>query len=204
MENMKSKKFSFAHICAYLSLAISVTMIVLWCCNAGGFKVVSLDSFVGVIVALLAIVVTLVVGWQIYNALELKAKIEELNNLKEILDIQEKKSKEQSKKVNHLIAISFAENEINGEDYLWATIYFIKALKYTMLSSDAPINIEVILRRMEFAISKIQNGTKYDNLEDIRKINKEIQASKFYNMIKTQYEKIYNDFISKVKDDKNE
>ena len=77
------KKWSFAHICAFLSLAISVTMLVLWCCNVGGFTVVSLDSFVGVIVALLAIVVTLAVGWQIYNSIELKNRIKELNSLKE-------------------------------------------------------------------------------------------------------------------------
>ena len=71
------KKWSFAHICAFLSLAISVTMLVLWCCNVGGFTVVSLDSFVGVIVALLAIVVTLAVGWQIYNRIDFKNRIKE-------------------------------------------------------------------------------------------------------------------------------
>ena len=75
---MKTKKNSFAHICAYLSLAISITMLVLWCCNVGGFTVVNLDSFVGVIVALLAIVVTLAIGWQIFNSIEIRNKIESL------------------------------------------------------------------------------------------------------------------------------
>ena len=73
------KKWSLAHICAYLSLAISVTLLVLWCCDVGGFTVVSLDSFVGVIVALLAIIVTLAIGWQIYNSIELNERIKKLN-----------------------------------------------------------------------------------------------------------------------------
>ena len=86
-KSMKNR--NLAHICAYISLAISITLLVLWCCNVGGFTVVSLDSFVGIIVALLAIVVTLAVGWQIYNSIEIKNQIEELSTLKEKLNIQE-------------------------------------------------------------------------------------------------------------------
>lgn len=88
------RKCSFAHICAYLSLAISITMLALWCCNVGGFEVVSLDSFVGVIVTLLvtllAIIVAVAIGYQIYNGIEVKNKIEELNILKEKINKQEK------------------------------------------------------------------------------------------------------------------
>ena len=98
------KKWSFAHLCAYISLAISVTLVVLWCCNVGGFTVVSLDSFVGVIVALLAIVVTLAVGWQIYNSIEIKRKIEELNSLERIIKIQDKTLKHKIKS-QHLISL---------------------------------------------------------------------------------------------------
>ena len=86
------KKGSLAHICAYLSLAISITMLVLWCCNVGGFSVVSLDSFVGVIVALLAIVVTLAVGWQIFNSIEIRNRIEKLDALEEKYREHDKKN----------------------------------------------------------------------------------------------------------------
>ena len=67
---MKKCKIKFSDICAYMALLFSVVTIVLWICNVGGFTVVSLDSFVGVIVALLAIIVTFVTGWQIYNRVE--------------------------------------------------------------------------------------------------------------------------------------
>lgn len=82
------KKISFANICACASLFISMVLLVLWCCNVGGFTVVSLDSFVGVIVALLAIIVTLAVAWQIYNAIDIRNKIDELKNWKTILKIK--------------------------------------------------------------------------------------------------------------------
>ena len=68
---MKKCKIKFSDICAYLALLFSVVTILLWICNVGGFTVVSLDTFVGVIVALLAIIVTFVIGWQIYNAIDI-------------------------------------------------------------------------------------------------------------------------------------
>ena len=72
-----------------VTLILVAIMFVLWCCNAGGFSAVSLDTFVGVIVALLAIIVTIAIGWQIWAAMDLKSniakldsRIQEIENLK--------------------------------------------------------------------------------------------------------------------------
>ena len=70
MENL-SKKVNWAIGLSVVALILVAIMFVLWCCNAGGFSAVSLDTFVGVIVALLAIIVTIVLGWQIFNIFEL-------------------------------------------------------------------------------------------------------------------------------------
>ena len=45
----------------------------------GGFSAVNLDIFVGVIVALLAIIVTIAIGWQIWDAMDLKSNFALLN-----------------------------------------------------------------------------------------------------------------------------
>lgn len=203
--NKENKKWSFAHFCAYLSLSISIVMLVLWCCNVGGFTVVSLDSFVGVIVALLAIVVTLAVGWQIYNSIELKAKIEELNDLKSRLNKQEKESKEQTIKTDHLVFASLADIEINSKNYDLAFSYSISSLESAMLL-DEPFNITAMLERMELSASNIKQDTACpsDVLKEIKDNDKAIRKSKCYDMIKSQYEKAYKTFISKVKEDKDE
>ena len=203
MEN--NKKWSLAHICAYVSLALSVTILVLWCCNAGGFTVVSLDSFVGVIVALLAIVVTLAVGWQIYNSIELKAKVEELNALKSRLNKQEKESKEQTIKSDHLVFASLSDIEYNSENYALAFSYAITSLESAM-SLDEPFNTNALLKRMELSASKIEQDTACPSnfLKEIEDNDKTIRNSKCYDMIKTRYEKAYKTFLSKVKEDKDE
>jgi len=135
------KKWSLAHICAYLSLAISVTLLVLWCCDVGGFNVVSLDSFVGVIVALLAIIVTLAIGWQIYNSIELNERIKKLNTLEERLISQDKTLKQQNNKSNHLISYIYGIEAKREKEYLEAFRYYMASLRCSMLL-DKPINVK--------------------------------------------------------------
>lgn len=202
---MENKKCTFAHICAYLSLAISVTMLVLWCCNIKGFSVVSLDSFVGVIVALLAIIVTVAIAWQIFNSIELKDKIKELEIMKDQFDQQRIVIEEQKNNLNSLIYASLAEVAISREDYMGTFYYSIKSLQFSM-SLDKPNNIEALLSRMNVSVSNIKKGTLlfFGDMHLFHHYDRNIREFKLYYMIESQYEKIYNEFISKVKitDDK--
>jgi hypothetical protein len=175
-------------------------MIVLWCCNAGGFKVVSLDSFVGVIVALLAIVVTLVVGWQIYNGLEIKRQLEKLSTLKEKFRVQEKTIEQQNNKSRHLIAMIYGIQAYQMKNYTQAFQYFMSSLLLTM-QLDNPINIDKLLVNLEVTNDNNtrSNIQDHDNLNDIQKYDKNIRALQNYDIIESRYKKIYHDFNSKTK-----
>ena len=65
-------------ILSLLSFVSVVILIGFWIFGAMKLSVVSLDTFIGVIVALLAIIFTLVIGWQIINTIEMRDKITEL------------------------------------------------------------------------------------------------------------------------------
>ena len=196
------KKWSLAHFCAYLSLAISTTLLVLWCCNVGGFTVVSLDSFVGVIVALLAIIVAFVVGWQIYNSIDIKGKIEELSTLKEIINIQEKTIRQETGKSQHLISYILGNEAYKEKRYLDAFRFLMSSLRYSM-QLDSPLNVESLLKGLEQInkhISK-ENDFEPSKTEDISTYNNDIKISSGYNLIKDRYEEIYINFNAKVKVD---
>ena len=199
------KKWSFAHFCAFLSLAISITLLVLWCCNVGGFTVVSLDSFVGVIVALLAIVVTMAVGWQIYNSIEIKSQIEELSTLKEKLKTQEQTINQQTGKAQHMISYILGIEASKEIQYLESFRFFMSSLRYTM-QLDTPLNVEHLLKRLELVANKIDEGTTFDSdrLKDVYDFNESIQVSPHYSLIKSQYEKIFKNFNDKVKKSNHE
>ena len=196
------KKWSLAHICAYLSLAVSVTLLILWCCNVGGFTVVSLDSFVGVIVALLAIIVTLAVGWQIYNIIEIKGKFEELSDLKETINVQEKTIKQETGKSQHLISYILGNEAYEKKRYIAAFRYLMSSLRYS-IQLDSPLNIEPLLEGLEQINNHIskENSFKPEEIEDISTFSKEIKSSTGYGLIKDRYEEIYNNFNAKAKED---
>lgn len=200
------KKWSFAHLCAYMSLAISITLLILWCCNVGGFTVVSLDSFVGVIVALLAIVVTLVVGWQIYNSIELNEKIKEMSTLRknmstlwENITSHEKKIEQNMNYSQHYIYILLGLEEEEKKRFTNSFRFFLKSLRFSMLL-DSPKHTHHLLRNLERINKKIPAESNYSlsDLNDINTSNDIIKKSSNYDLIKRQYENIYNNFINKI------
>ena len=65
-------------IISLISLVGVLTMMGFWLMGSFKPSVISLDTFVGVIVALLAIVFTVIVGLQIVNAIEIREKMAEL------------------------------------------------------------------------------------------------------------------------------
>lgn len=65
-------------ILSLVSLVGVLTMLGFWLFGSLKLSVISLDTFVGVIVALLAIVFTVVVGLQIVNAIEIREKMTEI------------------------------------------------------------------------------------------------------------------------------
>lgn len=205
MENTKNKKWNLAHFCSYLSLIISITILILWCCNVGGFSVVSLDSFVGVIVALLAIIVTLAVGWQIYNSIEIKSQIEKLSTLKEKLELLEHTAKQQTGKSQHLISYILGNDACKEKNYLDAFRYFLSALNYSM-QLESPLNVEPLLKALEQTntLSFEEDDFKSEKIKDICTYDNEIRSSSCYELIRCKYEIIYNAFCSKVKYDKND
>ena len=131
------------------------------------------------------IVVTLVLGWQIYSSIELKAKIEELSELKNKLTEQEKEIKQQTCASRHLVAASMSDFEISRSNYMMAFSYLMTSLKYSM-ALDKPLNVEKILTSMAISVSNIQQNAACTYTKDIRDSDIKIRESQCYNMIKNK------------------
>lgn len=213
---MKNRRF-WPDYCCFLSLVISVTMIILWICGVWELKVVNLNTFVGVIVSLLAIIVTLAIAWQIYNAVELKNKVEDLKQLEDRIIEQEKSIEEQKKSLEQSnlektrdLYIIMTEVRREKEKYDIAFNCSLAALGADILL-EKPQYFDDILDVMD-SISKALDSmnkalgitkkktTKYDLI--IEK-NNELRLLSNYHYIKRRYEPIYDEFISKVEKNEN-
>lgn len=195
---MKNKP-NLAYICSYISLVLSIVMLVLWGCNVGGFSVVNLDTFVGVIVALLAIIVTFVLGWQIINALEIKRKLAEIETIKASISKQERMMTDNNHKAQHLITYTFAANSYSDKEYAEAYRYGIHSLLSSM-SLDKPLNIDLLLRLLEDSVSNMPNGLNVNKelYDHVLKCDREIRELKDYSYIKRDYESYFSMYIRKA------
>lgn len=193
------KRDFMSKICAYVALALSIILLSLWCCNVGGFQVVSLDSFVAVIVTLLTIIVTIVLGWQIYNTIELKEKMKDLDSLKQKLDEQQIKMDQLNHKSRHMTGLTWGERSIEKGIYPPAFYYLIFALR-SSLSLTNPVNIDSIHSEMKKATDNINKGDYLmeHQYKDVINEDKELRALPNYSLIKEWYEPLFKAFVDKV------
>ena len=202
-----NKKLNRTRNLSIFAIAFSGVMFIMWCCNVGGFSAVSLDTFVGVIVALLAIIVTFAIGWQILNAMdirnnikELESKIAHLKNLESQTTEQQKTIQELNINTSHLLDLTWAEQAYNNSNYAHAFLYGIRSLQNSMKLSPCK-NSDYILEIISNSVSKIpiDHNINKDVQKEIKDADKIIRQQSCFELIKGQYEKSYNLFFQKVK-----
>ncbi len=196
---MKNIRF-WAYTSAFLSLVISLAIVGYWICSVNELKVVNLNTFVGVTVALLGMIVTLAVAWQIYNAIEMRNKIEELKTL----EAKFKEQNESIKRLRHLTGWHINYLYALGAEDSGETVHavrFIMAAIRELLKAPSQSDIDQLFIGMKRMVNKISLNTEYNSnrYNDILRINEQIQAVDNYCLIKSRYEPLYGEFISKLK-----
>ena len=182
------------------------------------------ETYIGTLVTLLGIIVTFVVGYQIYNVLEFKSKIMEQERRQKDIQIQIEKLnsdvdkkivelKKQEKKFNQIVnvidnrqiqifMISLAEIETARSNFIEAIGYYLSFFRYAtkMKGDDYLSDCKVALKNIK---KSIENLSKHDftkiNIKDIcDDFEKEYQITRnnigFYK-IKNDY----NDAIGHLK-----
>ena len=76
-----------AFILSLFSIAISSITLVVILLRVTPNSVIDLGTFIGVIAAFIGISVTLLIGYQIYNAMEIQHKLREIDHLKEHIEL---------------------------------------------------------------------------------------------------------------------
>ena len=71
----RDKKINYAIWFSVVSLILWCIVVGLWICNVFQFAIIDSNTFIGVIVALLGIIVTFVVAWQILNVIDIKTQV---------------------------------------------------------------------------------------------------------------------------------
>ena len=203
---MNNKLTKWAFWISVIALVMSTVVIVLWIVSAKSVAVIQLDTFIGVIVSLMALLVTIVLGWQIYNAVDVKEKIQAISALEDRQEQLRKyieQSQENIKNTNMYNAFYHSTimglGAFNAKEYTAAFRFLLNALALSLQSKE-PIELRATLDNLSSIVEilKTKQNIPATKLQEIENVNKAIREAKWYKLCQEEYETVYSSFLSKV------
>lgn len=192
-------KSNIALIISILALTGIITLCILWGCRNWELSILGLDTFVGITVAVLALLFTVVIGFQIINTIDVNRKISDLIQRQNLIETNYKNYLKLAQNLQAGISKSTADlHEAKGQ-YLEAFVFYNWALYYAIVS-DQP-NQSVGLTILRSTISKIHNPVSDYPLKhnEILKGAESIRTTNSYrNCFGEEYEDILKELWNKM------
>lgn len=157
---------------------------------------VSLDTFIGVMVTMIGILVTFAVGWQIINALEIKSKLAEIETIKNDIKEQREQMLELAESTKHESMLIRAQEFYRCGDHVHATICAMDSLLHC-LPLKVPSNINLVLQSVEAFASFIKTPLTSEDNKELLLIDQSIREAKNYIFIQERYEIIFEKFLKR-------
>ena len=187
-------KKNISIILSILALAIASVLAVLLVCRNVTLSSISLDTFVGVMVAMIGILVTFAVGWQIINALEIKGKLAEIEKLKADINDQREQMHELAESTKHDSMLVRAQAFYRDGDFINATICSMDSLLHC-LPLKVPSNIHLVLHTTEAFMMGIHKPATIEEKNEILRLDEAIRSADNYIFISENYDHIWRKFI---------
>lgn len=187
-------KKNISIILSILALAIASVLAVLLVCRNVTLSSISLDTFVGVMVAMIGILVTFAVGWQIINALEIKGKLAEIEKLKADINDQREQMHELAESTKHDSMLVRAQAFYRDGDFINATICSMDSLLHC-LPLKVPSNIHLVLHTTEAFMMGINKFATIEEKNEILRLDGAIRSADNYIFISENYDHIWRKFI---------
>lgn len=196
---------------ALISLAISILTMVLFFVKVSSNNVVDGLTFIGVIAAFIGISVTLLIGYQIYNAVEIKNRLQKMQQLETEISDSKSKLTELSNLQEEAIAIIEAKILQAKGDFCNAFVRFHSAIKYSIKLPFKREGYPLLLDDLADYMKDI-NITSFDNcstsdqlITDIELFKDlftkdiiQIKESPDYPIISYRYEELMDKFDTRL------
>lgn len=155
-------------------------------------RILDID-YLGIIVSILALMVTTLIGWQVFNAIEMRSVIREFDKLKSKVSAAEVANKSSIKRINdiheahRLLGLSKDINKMLSERYINAA----KSANLYLQADISPTNSDFVS-----AISQLERVLELSNV-----VNKD-KVGNFIDMHK-ELDELYKSIMQHLLSDKN-
>ena len=187
-------KKNISIILSILALVIVSILGALFVAKDLSLSELDLDTFVGVMVAMIGILVTFAVGWQIINALEIKGKLAEIEKIKADINEQREQMHELAESTKHESMLIRAQEFYRYGDFINATICSMESLLHC-LPLKVPSNIHLVMQTTKTFMMSVNKFATEEQKNEILRLDEAIREAKNYIFISEQYESIWNEFI---------
>lgn len=118
---------------ALIALAISIITMVLFFVKVSANSIVDCITFIGVIAAFIGISVTLLIGYQIYNAVEIKNRLNEITALhSEIETIKQKTNTQQNELYEAIHILQSRDPQLRNTYNPNVFLHFLAAIPFSL------------------------------------------------------------------------
>ena len=178
-EKNRDKKSTWALLISIVALLLCLFVLALWVFEVIPHSVITPDSFIGACVSLLAVIVTLAVGSQIVNVIEVKSAQrkyeEELKSALEKIQQQQVQIEANRHENTHLHNCAFAVVMELNKDYAKACYYYMSAVYEGLQTKNAEGNIDFVFIHWKKCLDD-SIGMKYAVPSALKKELKTIDA----------------------------
>lgn len=210
---MEKKSF----ILSIIALAVSIITLAVIFIRVTPNSVIDLGTFIGVMTALIGICITFLVGYQIYNAIEIRQKLAEVDKLKSLLDRTNIELEKTKASIFDSIYATLAKAvSINPDKSVDAFYYMNVSLRYSLDIDDTRQNyVDRITEIAEYALSlKGGNGVFNGNKEQLQKevnsykeyvqpVIDDIKTHPKYHIIADEYDKLIRAYEARMEKIRN-
>lgn len=162
---------------ALIAFAISIIMVILFFVRVSPNSVVDGMTFIGVIAAFMGISVTLLIGYQIYNAVEIKNRLNKIRQIEAEISDSKSKLTELSNLQEEAIAMIEAKILQAKGDFCNAFVRFHSAIKYSIKLPFKREGYPLLLDDLANYMKDI-NLTSFDNCSASSQLITEIELFK--------------------------
>lgn len=155
---------------------------------------ISLDTFIGVMVTMIGILVTFAVGWQIINALEIKSKLSEIEKIKTDVTEQKQSIDKIAARIAYDAAVNRSYTLHKMGEYIKSFASTLEAIQNCLLIDEYE-DLDLLLKNLYANATGAHNICCYESdCEFILKQDELIRKSPKYILIKDRYEKAFSEY----------
>lgn len=177
----ENTKLNWSFWLSLLAFVISIVALAVFFCKVKPYCVVTIDTYIGVIAGFIGISVTLLVGYQIYNALDLRQRITAVETLKISMESQQQQlevlKNEQAEGIEIIQARLFLNTPRMA---LEAFLHFHSAIRYSLSVDHRREGYKWLLNELNEYMLGISNRAFVDCISQKDFQNKINELKSFY------------------------